>query len=268
MTQWDQSARRRGEVSHPDGTTVAFDVEGDGPPVVFVHGLTNSRHGWTPVTDILRKRLTCVRVDLRGHGESSMADDYSMLALVSDVHAIVSQMDLRLPAIIGHSLGGSVAAIYAVLHPARAVVVVDQTLRIGDFAQRVQRYAEQLHGDRCMSAVLQIERDLGIGPSLRPGDLEERVLRFPPEVVRGIWADVLATPPDDLNRLMEATLPALSVPLLALHGSEQQADYGGWLKRLVAGAEVEVWDGAGHFLHLVDPERFAGRVLEFVEFSP
>lgn len=96
-----------------EGVAIAYDVAGDGPPVVFVHGLTSVRQSWDPVTDVLREDFTCVRVDLRGHGASSEAPDYSMLSLVGDVRAVVEELELANPAIVGHSLGATVAAVYA-----------------------------------------------------------------------------------------------------------------------------------------------------------
>jgi pimeloyl-ACP methyl ester carboxylesterase len=50
-------------------------------------------------------------VDLRGHGDSSTAADYSMQSLVGDVRAVVEDVGLGEPAVVGHSLGASVAAV-------------------------------------------------------------------------------------------------------------------------------------------------------------
>ena len=126
------------EIVSPDGTRIAYDVEGTGPPLVFLHGLTNKRQAWAPVTNRLRDRFTCVRIDARGHGESSMAPEYSLLSMVADVKAVVDEVGMGEPALVGHSLGAPTAAIYAVGNPARAVVCVDQSLRFGDFAARVR----------------------------------------------------------------------------------------------------------------------------------
>ena len=52
-----------------------------------------------------------------------------MVSLVGDVRAVVEEVALGEPAIVGHSLGASIAAVYAAAHGARAVVCVDQSLR-------------------------------------------------------------------------------------------------------------------------------------------
>ena len=123
-----------GALQRDDGPTIAYDVVGDGPPVVFIHGLTSFRQTWNPITPLLAPDFTCVRMDLRGHGESSAGQEYSMQSLVGDVRAVVEEVGLGEPAVVGHSLGASIAAVYAAAHAARAVVCVDQSLRFGDFA--------------------------------------------------------------------------------------------------------------------------------------
>lgn len=262
---------RAATLQRGDGPAIAYDVAGDGPPVVFVHGLTSLRETWDPVTDLLAPDFTCVRLDLRGHGASSAAADYSMLSLVGDVEAVVEELALGEPAVVGHSLGASVVAVYAAAHGARAVVCVDQSLRFGDFAALVQPHAEALRGERAMEAVLSIERGLQLQPYAGIDALKRRVLAFPREVVLGIWDTVLTTPPEELTATAEGVLPRIAAPLLSLHGSPPPPDYEAWLTRLVPGARVEVWDGSGHMLHLLDPERFAARVrplLAGAEFDP
>lgn len=119
-----------------------------------------------------------------------------------------------------------------------------------------------------MEAVLSIDRALRLEPC---GDLEElkrRVLAFPRDVVLGVWDALLSTPPEQLTATAEAVLPRIAAPLLSVHGSPPPPDYESWLTGLVRGARVEVWDGTGHMLHLVDPERFAARVRSLLRDPP
>lgn len=248
----------------PDGTRIVYDIAGDGPPLVFVHGLTSSRQTWEPVTNLLTQDFTCVRVDLRGHGASSPGPEYSTLSLVGDVRAVVEELALGEPAVVGHSLGATTAAVYAALHGVRAVICVDQSLRFGDFAAIVQPQADALRSERTMETVLAIDRGLQLEPYADVADLERRVLAFPREIVLGIWDSLLTTPPEELTAIAEALLPRIEAPLLSLHGSPPPPDYEVWLTGLVHRAQVEVWDESGHMLHLVDPERFAARVRHWL----
>jgi pimeloyl-ACP methyl ester carboxylesterase len=243
-----------------DDATIAYDIAGHGPLVLFVHGLTSSRRGWDPVTRQLVQDFTCLRVDLRGHGDSSTAADYSMQSLVGDVRAVVEDIWLGEPAVVGHSLGASVAAVYAAAYDPRAVVCVDQSLRFGNFAKLVQTHADRLRGPHTMDAVLSIDHALRLEPYAGVEELERRVLAFPREVVLGVWHALLTTPADTLTSTAEALLPRISAPLLSLHGSPPPPDYQPWLTQLVPRAWVETWDGTGHMLHLVDPARFISRI--------
>jgi pimeloyl-ACP methyl ester carboxylesterase len=259
---------RAGTVQRDGGPTIAYDVAGHGPLVVFVHGLTSLRQSWDPVTTLLTEEFTCVRLDLRGHGASSRAAEYPMLSLVSDVHAVVEEVSLGEPAIVGHSLGASIAAVYAAVHGARAVVCVDGSLRFGDFARLVQAQAEELLSQRTMQAVLSIDRALELEPYTGIANIERRVLAFPREVVLGIWDAPLNTPPEQLTATAEAILPRIAAPLLSLHGSSPTPDYAAWLTGLARASRVETWDGTGHMLHLVNPEQFAARVRPLLADTP
>jgi pimeloyl-ACP methyl ester carboxylesterase len=186
-----------------------------------------------------------------------------MQALVGDLQAVVDELGIAEPAVVGHSLGASVAAVFAAFHAARAVVCVDQTLRWGDFAPLVQARERELRVAQPMEAVLAIDHELRLGP-FRDAGFERRVREFSPELVLGIWATLLSTPPEHLTAISEALLPNIGLPLLSLHGTQPPADYQTWLTRLVPTAVVEVWDGLGHFLHLVEPGRFAARLADLL----
>lgn len=249
----------------PDGTVIAYDVAGDGPTAVFLHGLTSARGAWEPVTDLLAQDFTCVRVDLRGHGDSSKAPEYSIASLAGDVRAVVDELESGDPVVVGHSLGATIAAVYTAAHGARGVICVDQSLRFGDFARLVRPHAEALQSERTMQTVLSIDHELGLEPYAGIEEMESRILAFPPDVVLGVWDAVLRTPPGELTAIAEAVLPRIDAPLLSLHGTPPPPDYEAWLTGLVRDARVEVWEGSGHMLHLVDPERFATRVRSLLE---
>lgn len=232
--------------------------------MLLVHGLTSSGASWAPITERLADAFTCVTVDLPGHGSSPAGGDLGILALVAAVRSVVEGLGLERPAIVGHSLGAGVAAVYAAAHGARRVVLVDQSLRFGDFARLAQRHGDALRGPRTTEALWEIEMELGLGPYAEVDAMRERVLAFSREVVLGIWDVPLSTPPDELTARAEGFLPRIDAPLLALHGSPPADGYVGWLTWLVPTAAVEVWDGTGHLLHLVDPDRFAARVRAFL----
>ena len=245
---------------------IAWEASGVGDPVVLVHGITEDRHAWDAVIPLLEDHFRCVRLDLRGHGESSPADDYAALSMAQDIAVVVAEAGIdQPPLLVGHSLGAIVATAYATQGPARGVVNIDQSLRLGDFATALQPLAPLLRGPQFADAVAAIFASLGIDrlpPAARAyADARHGAAR--PEVVLGVWELVLTTPPEALTAVAEGLLGAVSVPYLAIHGSDPGPGYASWLARFCPQATVEVWPGDGHYPHLVEPGRFVDRVRAF-----
>ena len=93
-----------------DGAPVHFEVEGDGaPPLVFVHGWSCDRTYWRGQVGHFAQRHRVVAIDLAGHGESGGdRTAWTMPAFGADVVAVIEQLGLDDPVLIGHSMGGDV----------------------------------------------------------------------------------------------------------------------------------------------------------------
>lgn len=246
---------------------IAWDESGTGDPIVFVHGLTEDRRGWDPVVAHLNARFRCVRLDLRGHGQSSDATDYSALAMAEDVAELVAEAKIsQAPLVVGHSLGAVVATAYATQAPTRGVVNIDQSLRLGDFATALAPLAAMLRDPATFHETLLAVFDaLGVPPLLDPRYLDylDTLHRDARQaVVLGVWGLVFDSSPDELNAIAESLLGAITVPYHAIHGSDPGPGYAEWLAAALPGAIVEVWDGDGHYPHLADPGRLAARISE------
>jgi pimeloyl-ACP methyl ester carboxylesterase len=105
-------------VAQGEGPTLhVLDWSGPGDPVIFLHGGALSAHTWDLVCLDLSDRFHCVALDLRGHGESEWADDYTIEANVADVAAVTRCYGWQRAHIVGMSLGGACAAHYAAAYP-------------------------------------------------------------------------------------------------------------------------------------------------------
>jgi pimeloyl-ACP methyl ester carboxylesterase len=244
---------------------IAWEESGGGRPLVLVHGLTEDRRSWDSVVPLLEDGFRCIRLDLRGHGESHDAADYSALAMAEDVATVVSQAGIDdAPVLIGHSLGAVVVTAYATGARAAGIVNVDQPLALAAFKAALEPLEPLLRGRRFREAIDAVFQGLGVD-ALPPGarawaDACHQAARQ--EVVLGVWGLVLETDAADLDALVESVLRNITVPYLAIHGDDPGPGYAEWLTGLVPSAVVEVWDGDGHYPHLVEPERFARRVRD------
>ncbi|QUY45628.1 alpha/beta fold hydrolase [Acaryochloris marina] len=92
----------------------AYQDEGRGPVVLLLHGFLSESSCWRAVTQILKNKYRCISLDLLGFGESSKPEiDYKIESQVSYIHHFMKALCIDSFYIIGHSLGGWIAASYA-----------------------------------------------------------------------------------------------------------------------------------------------------------
>lgn len=247
----------------PDGVHIAYEVAGAGPALVLVHGITESRRSWDPLVADLATDHTVVALDVRGHGESGPASTYDSRAMAGDVAAVLAALGLDDPLVVGHSMGGIVVTAFAAEHPCRGVVNIDQSIALGDFQELVRGAEPMLRGDE-FGGVITALFDSMHGPL--PADEVARIsARRRPEqdVVLGVWAPLLELSPEALDELVGTLTATVRAPYLALHGIDPGPDYAAWLGLAIPTATLEVWDGDGHYPHLVHPQRFLDRMRAF-----
>jgi len=88
------------------------DYGGDGTPVLLLHGSTRTLADWEPVTRGLVAHHRVVAMELRNHGHSGDGA-WEWEAVLEDVRFVTAATGLERPAIVGHSLGGMIAALYS-----------------------------------------------------------------------------------------------------------------------------------------------------------
>lgn len=114
-----------------NGIRTRYDrTGGAGPPVVLLHGLMGSGACWTPMARTLEVEFDVIMPDARGHGGSSAPDSgYSYRDLADDVLGLIRGLNLSLPVILGHSMGGMTAAVAAQqdTRNLRGLILVDPT---------------------------------------------------------------------------------------------------------------------------------------------
>jgi pimeloyl-ACP methyl ester carboxylesterase len=127
------------------GPTIALKCHGSrsGRPVVLLHGLSASRLTYQSVVEHLMRRHhghRVIAVDLRGHGESDRAtqNTYDAASYAADIAAVIDALTDTPALVVGHSLGGVVAAELALANPnlVEALFLEDPPLFEGDDARR------------------------------------------------------------------------------------------------------------------------------------
>ena len=98
----------------------AFLSAGHGPPLLLIHGIGDSSTTWLPVLESFAANYTVIAPDLLGHGLSDKPRaDYSVAAYANGMRDLLSVLGIDRVTVVGHSLGGGVAAQFAYTFPER-----------------------------------------------------------------------------------------------------------------------------------------------------
>ena len=99
-----------------------YTVEGDGPPLVLIHGIGAARDAWRFMVPALREHFTVISYDLRGHGTSPLpGGEFGLDELVADLERLRQRTGIEKAHFAGHSLGGQIGPAYARAYPDRVL---------------------------------------------------------------------------------------------------------------------------------------------------
>lgn len=258
---------------------------GEGPPLVLLHGIGDSSAGWAPLMAALGERFTVIAPDLLGHGASDKPRaDYSVAAYANGVRDLLDVLGIERATVVGHSLGGGVAAQTAYQYPQRVERLV--LVSSGGVAREVSPllrllsapYAEltlpitQVPGAsavaQALAAVLK-RTPLAVG---RDADELVRVFEgLPTGSARKSFTRTLRSVVDwrgQVVTMLDRCYLASAMPTLLVWGDRDgiiPVAHGRVAHDAMPGSRLEVFAGAGHFPHHADPERFIDLLVEFVE---
>src|SRR5690242_10744284 len=242
---------------------LAYDLEGSGVPIVFLHGLTFDRRTWRPIIDRVGHEAQSLSIDLPAHGESP-GDPMPLDQVAAEVHDLVTSLGLDDPIVVGHSMSGAIAFIYASTYPTRAVVTVDSGPEVQPFAEIVQQLEPTLRDPGFAQAWTQFEATLGLDRIPEPmWSLVLETHEVQQDVVLGYWEQLFQTGPAELQAWVDEIVESIQVPCLGIFGRSLTGGERERFERLPE-VQLEEWEGAGHFVHLVDPDRFVTRLRQFV----
>ncbi|WNM32185.1 alpha/beta fold hydrolase [Streptomyces sp. Li-HN-5-11] len=249
-----------------DGAVLTYDDEGprdgDGVPLVFVHGWTADRHRWDHQLEHFSAKRRVVRLDLRGHGESGGAGARTIEEPARDVLALLDHLEIDRCVPIGHSMGGMIAQTIALGHPER----VERLVLVNSISRMTYSRGRGL----LMAASTLVPFKLFVAANIQrafaPGYPREEVRRHirasastPREVVMTCYSAMRDF--DVLDRVGE-----IRVPTLLVHGYHDiQLPVRQMLRMAKAcpDAEVRIID-AGHELPVEKPAELTAALDRFV----
>jgi esterase len=204
------------------------------PPLMLLHGMPSDGSTWAAAAAELAARYRVLTPDQRGHGASARTATYSLEEMREDLSQFADALGLDRFVLGGHSMGGTVATLFAQRYPDRltGLILVDSPPPDGSGA---------------------------FDPGPRPdGDLP-----YDWAVVPAILAQL-----NDPDPAWWAELPAITAPTLVIGGGSTSPVPQQLLARLanlVPGATLVTIEGAGHAVHRNRPAEFLGAVRLFLE---
>lgn len=253
------------------GVSIRFLEEGDGPPVVLIHGFTSSSESWTEIGVVPRLSgdFRTIAIDCRGHGKSGRPHEPSMygMHMVHDVVAALDTLDIEDAHVVGYSMGAEIALRTTVAYPqrVRSLVIGGSGWSESHESETYRRIGESLRDHGSIGpAVRWMNAHSPAGPFTPPTDEQIAEIDgfFGSQDVAALSA--VATSMHEIVNLSRDEVGAIGVPVLGMTGSEDPERYN--LEKLVGvtpGYSLRVIAGKDHGEAMFDP-RFVDSIVDFL----
>jgi 3-oxoadipate enol-lactonase len=244
--------------------------EGDGHPLLFLHGLGGSWRDWEPQLDTLSDRYRCIAIDHRGHGRSERTGgSFSIELFARDAAAVLGALGIDHAYVCGLSMGGMIAQALSLDHPHLVDAVV-----LADTAARTDPAMGQM-----MAAAAEMVRSQGLEQTVamyEPLTWSEATRTERPKVVRDFRRDFGGNDPECFAKSMAAIaamdhvprLSGLKPPALVVWGEHDgltPREHTDVLVEAIGGAELVQIDGAAHMTNVEDPRAFNEAITAFFD---
>ncbi|XP_060925497.1 monoacylglycerol lipase abhd6-B-like [Limanda limanda] len=254
------------------------------PSLLMLHGFSGNKDMWLPFIKFFPKNLHLVCVDLPGHGETSRTsvEDYCIQGQVARVHQFVQSigLDKRPFHLLGISMGGNVAGVYAACHPAHLSSVTLMCPAGLDFPRDSEFITQlkEMEANQKEDAIALIPTTIQeLKNMLRlcchaPLNLHRQILqgfldnRIPDN---SFFKEVLKEISGETSRYsLQENMHRITAPLQVIWGKEDQlldVSGAGVLQAAQPGCRVELLDNCGHTLMLERPRKSAKLVMDFMD---
>ncbi|MGV0877592.1 alpha/beta hydrolase [Martelella sp. FLE1502] len=255
--------------------TLNVRIGGNGPLMLFYHGITANSAVFGPLMDAFSDRFTTVAVDQRGHGRSDKPETgYEAADFADDIAALIKTLDMGPAILVGHSLGSRNSVTAAARHPelVRSVVAIDFTPYIEDevFASLSARVnaGDQAFADteaviaylanrypNIPAPAIRIRAESGYAPAtdgLRP-------LASP---------SAMAQTAEGLRADLAPAYRAVTRPVLIMRGADSKLVSAAALEKthdLRPDLPIVVVPGADHYVNETNPDVTIGAIRNFID---
>jgi non-heme chloroperoxidase len=260
--------QRSFKVSASDGVILDAVAQGDAqdPPLILLHGLSDSRLAFGPLLNALPSTLHAIAISQRGHGASSKPQSrtaYRAQCFADDIVAVLDAVGHHRCTLLGHSMGAWVALHCALLHPMR----IEKLVLIGAFARFAGNPGvAELNNDVAKMghsvdpAFVRAFQETASSADL-PASFIDLVVSESMRVPAPVWQAIVST---FIAEDVPENLEAIRTPTLLLWGDRDPFVPKGdqdVLQRGIAASTLHTFEGLGHSPHWDRPNLVASMLL-------
>ncbi|MGH1396329.1 MAG: alpha/beta fold hydrolase [Trichormus sp.] len=245
---------------------------GEGIPIVLLHGSWHESSQWLSVMELLAKDFNCFAPDLLGFGESENPSvHYSIDLQVECIAEFLQALKLERVYLVGHSLGGWVAASYALKYPeqvAKLVLLAPEgvkTPRQEVYYRKMQKLVKRsplffkiLRSLRFLTKILRLDEKIE-----QDWQTHQKILQFP----TACQLLFQRQQPEIAAELLQSRLDEIAVPVLILQGAKDATDAvirSEVYSKLIPDVELKMIAHAGYELPKSCVGLVAGDIRDFI----
>lgn len=258
-----------------DGGRIYYEVEGDGHPLLLIHGGLGSLRMWDGQVPAFAERYRVIRYDTRGFGRTETDDvEFSNRA---DAASVLDHVGAASAYVVGQSRGGMIALDLAVDRPERVDAFVSVASGIGGFEPELPEGTDQppwdemerLWDSKGWDALAELETRVWVdGWGQPPTRVDAELRRTVHEwILTTDRAEKAEGKPQQLDPPASHRLADVQAPTLVMIGDVDEpagVAAGRHLAASVAGARLVEFPGVAHMIHLEEPDRFNRLTLDFL----
>ena len=255
-----------------DGTQIAYERTGSGPPLVLVHGTSGNHSRWDAVRPALAEYCTVYAVDRRGCGESGDTAEYTLDREVEDIAAVVGSIGEPVH-LLGHSYG-ALCVLEAALQvdDLRTLILYKPVFPVGNdhlYSEELLTKMETLleEGENERVLIMLFEEIADLSPAEMDATRSAPTWESRVEAAHTVLRETLV---ENGYAFDPARFDGLTIPTLLLSGSENPRlikDPTTALDKTLLSSRILVFEGHGHMAMNTATDRFVDEVLAFIRES-
>ncbi|WP_028399697.1 2-succinyl-6-hydroxy-2,4-cyclohexadiene-1-carboxylate synthase [Ectobacillus panaciterrae] len=262
-----------------NGVLYEYEAAGEGEPLLLLHGFTGSMDTWRPFLASWSREYQVIMVDLLGHGKTespASTKRFRIEQAACDLVSLLERLEIEKVHVLGYSMGGRLALSFACLYPERVNSLLLENCTAGLVSE--EERAARVQQDQALASFIEqkgipafIEKweniSLFASQKQLPDETQEatrkqRLQNSPVGLANSLRGMGTGRQPSWWNELHELTMPVL---LISGEYDEKFFRILSRMKELIPRADLVQISGAGHAIHVEQPEKFDTIVRGFLQ---